>query len=119
MMLGALGYLSYNPLAIAFSAAFAAAVCWAVNKVLAALYHVPANPESPLTTGLILALIITPAFTTHNLVFLPAAGGLAMASKYLLVIRKQNIFNPAAIAVVLTAFGAGDAASWWVGSAVM
>ena len=119
MMLGALGYLPISPLAIALSAAYVVAISWAANKVFTAVYHVPANPESPIITGLILALIITPALTTQNLVFLTAAGGLAMASKYLLVIRKQHIFNPAAIAVVLTAIGAGDAASWWVGSAVM
>ena len=119
MMLGALGYLAFSPIAIAFTAAYVVAICWVSNKVFAAIYHAPANPESPLITALILALIITPTVTTANLVFLTAASGLAMASKYLLAIRKQHILNPAAIAVVLTAFAAGDAASWWVGSAVM
>jgi ferredoxin-NADP reductase len=42
-----------------------------------------------------------------------------MASKYLLAIRGRHLFNPAAIAVVLTSYGAGDAASWWIGTASM
>ncbi len=38
-----------------------------------------------------------------------------MASKYLLAIGKKHVFNPAAIAVVITAFTMGQFASWWVG----
>jgi ferredoxin-NADP reductase len=53
------------------------------------------------------------------MLFLTAAGGLAIASKYILAIRKKHLFNPAAIAVVLTSFGAHQAASWWIGSSAM
>jgi ferredoxin-NADP reductase len=45
--------------------------------------------------------------------------GLAVASKYILAIRKKHIFNPAAVAVVLTAFGASQSASWWVGTSLL
>ena len=116
MALSYLGYLSYNPAAIAFSAAYLYAFCWVTGKGFAYVYEVPANSESSLITALILALIITPLASTENLIFLSAAGGLAIASKYLLVINKQHIFNPAAVAVALTALGAGQSASWWVGS---
>ncbi|MGH7237239.1 MAG: oxidoreductase, partial [Candidatus Saccharimonadales bacterium] len=39
-----------------------------------------------------------------------------MASKYILAIDKKHVFNLAAIAVVITSFAAGQAASWWVGN---
>jgi ferredoxin-NADP reductase/Na+-translocating ferredoxin:NAD+ oxidoreductase RnfD subunit len=117
MVLSAFGVLSYNPISIALSAGYITFVCWVVNRIFAYLFRVPVNPESALLTGLILSLIITPLASGQNIVFLSAAGGLAIASKYLLTIRHKHIFNPVAIALVLTSFGAGDSASWWVGSA--
>jgi ferredoxin-NADP reductase len=51
--------------------------------------------------------------------FILAVAGLAMASKYILTIGHKHIFNPAAIAVVLTALGPRQYASWWVGTAAL
>ncbi len=119
--LSALGYLHYNPVFVLFSAVYLVTVCWISNHVFAYAYDAPTNPESSLITGLILALIITPPHITdqHGLLLLTAAGGLAIASKYMLAWRRKHIFNPAAIAVVLTSLGAGQAASWWVGTGPM
>lgn len=118
MVFGAFGLGSYSPIAIACSAAYLTGACWAINKAFARILKVPVNPESSLITALILALILTPPASAEGYVFLTAAAGLAIASKYLLTIRNHNIFNPAAIAVVLTSFGAGESASWWIGSAM-
>ncbi len=117
LLLSGLGALPFSPYAIVACTLFVLVVCWLANRVFAYVFDVPHNPESSLITALILALIITPELSSSTLLFLAAAGGLAIASKYLLNIRGQHIFNPAAIAVVLTAFGAGDGASWWVGTA--
>ena len=116
-VLGGLGYMPYSPQAVIGSAAYLMAACWITNKVFAYILDIPTNYESSLITALILSLIITPLSSPQNFVFLSAAAGLAIASKYLLVIRRQHIFNPAAIAVALTALGAGQSASWWVGNA--
>jgi ferredoxin-NADP reductase/Na+-translocating ferredoxin:NAD+ oxidoreductase RnfD subunit len=119
MVFGAMGSLSYNPITILFSVSFAVAVCWLTNGLFARVYDVPSNPESSILTGLILALIITPQASMQSMVFLAAAGGLAIASKYILAINYKHIFNPVAIAVVLTALGPQESASWWVGSTVL
>ncbi len=119
MLLSALGFLSFNPLSIAFSAGFLVGICLLANRIFASVFNAPANPESSLITALILALIITPPASIQGYVFLTAAAGLAIASKYLLTIRGRHIFNPAAVAVALTAIAAGESASWWVGSAVL
>lgn len=119
MVFGAVGSLAYSPIAIALSTGFLVAVCWAVNAVFARVYNAPSNPESSILTGLILALIITPMASVHGLIFFAAAGGLAIASKYILAVNNKHIFNPAAIAVVLTAFGPQQSASWWVGSTIL
>lgn len=112
-------YLHYNPYAIVLSAAYLTAVCWISNAMFSYAFDAPTNKESSLITALILALIISPVNTVAGVLFLTAAGGLAMASKYMLAIGRKHIFNPAAIAVVLTSVGAGQSASWWVGSKPM
>ena len=43
----------------------------------------------------------------------------AMASKYIFAIGKKHIFNPAAIAVSLTALTINQSASWWVGTLIV
>lgn len=117
--LSALGYLHFNPVALLFSAIYLTAVCWISNHVFAYVFDAPTNPESSLITALILALIITPLSDSAGLLFLTAAGGLAIASKYILAWNRKHLFNPAAIAVVLTGLGGGQTASWWVGSGPM
>jgi ferredoxin-NADP reductase len=119
MLLSAFGLIHYHPLDILFCSLLLTAVCWISNKLFAFVFEAPTNVESPFITALILALIISPSHDTNGLVFMTAAGGLAMASKYILAINRRHFFNPAAIAVTLTSVGAGDAASWWVGTAWM
>jgi glycine betaine catabolism B len=114
--LSAFGVLGYSPLAILLSAAYLAVICRVTNIIFAYVFKAPTNKESPLLTALILALLITPLASLHNALFLTAAGGLAMASKYILARHKRHLFNPAAIALLLLYFGAGDTASWWVGN---
>jgi ferredoxin-NADP reductase/Na+-translocating ferredoxin:NAD+ oxidoreductase RnfD subunit len=111
--------LSFSPLALLLSTAFIVVVCWAANWLLAAILKVPANVESVYITALILALILDPAKSLTDLQFLGWAAILAMSSKYVLSFYNKHIFNPAAIAVVITAFALGETASWWVGTASM
>ena len=113
------GQLHYSPVTIGFSSIYLVTVCYVSNKIFAYVYDVPTNVESVYITALILALIITPVTTAFGVLFLTAAGGLAMASKYMLAINRKHIFNPAAIAVVLTAFGAQQTASWWIGTTAL
>lgn len=117
--LAALKLLPFSPVALLISTAFLVAMCWAANTVLARIFDIPANVESTFITALILALIIDPIHTATDLQLLGWAAILATASKYILSINNKHIFNPAAIAVVITAFALGEPASWWVGTASM
>lgn len=119
VLLGSIGRIHHHPYAIVLSAAYLTAVCWIASFVFARVFEAPTNKESSLLTALILALIITPVSTASGWLFLTAAGVLAVASKYMLAIGRKHVFNPAAIAVVLTGLGAGQTASWWVGSEPM
>ena len=50
------------------------------------------------------------------LVFIIIAAVLAMASKFILVVHKRHIFNPAAVAVFITSIFSLGYASWWIGN---
>lgn len=111
--------LSFSPLELLASTIFLVIICWAMNTVLAHVFEVPTNIESATITALILALIIDPAKSPGDLQFLGWAAILAMSSKYILALNKKHLFNPAAIAVVITSFVLGESASWWVGTVSM
>jgi ferredoxin-NADP reductase len=116
------GSLPYNPVALAFSAAFLVCVTWVFNKAFAFMFDLPTNPESAYITALILVLIISPPSSISDLHYLSLAfwgSGLAIASKYILAVRGKHVFNPAALGVALTAFTLGQSASWWVGTLPM
>jgi enediyne biosynthesis protein E5 len=67
-------------------------------------------PSGALLTGLILALVLSPATS-------PWAAGLvaalAIGSKYLFRTRWSNVFNPAALGLVVAYFVFGTGESWW------
>lgn len=117
--LSSLGILPYTYQSIIFSAAFLTTVSWITNKIFSRVFNAPTNFESVYITALILTLIISPLTSVSDVVFLAWAAILATASKYIFAIGKKHLFNPAGIAVVLTAFVAGQSASWWTGTAVM
>src|SRR5579859_1944962 len=118
-VLAAFGLLAFSPMALLVSTAFLVVMCWAANAILAHVFGVPANIESAVITALILALILDPARSLGDLQLLGWAAILAMASKYLLARHNAHVFNPAALAVVITAFALGEPASWWVGTGSM
>jgi len=119
VLLSFAGFLSYSPIRIISSVVFLVIVAWIVNKIFAFILKVPTNVESVYITALILALIVTPARSLSDFTFLFMVALLAISSKYILAINKKHLFNPAAIAVVLTAFFFQQYASWWVGTASM
>lgn len=113
------GKVPFSPLALVYSFIIVCAVCWAANELFAKVFNAPANSESFWITAFILVLIITPLKTlgdSHYIIFLGWASVLAMASKYIVAIGKKHMFNPAAMAVAITSFALGQAASWWVGT---
>src|SRR5579859_258793 len=83
--------LHFSPLALLVSTAFLVVICWAMNTICAHLFQVPTNIESAFITALILALILDPAQSPGDLQLLGWAAILAMASKYLLAIKREKL----------------------------
>ncbi len=117
--LGAFNLIPYSPIMIALSTLILLVVSYVANQVFAKTFKAPTNVESVYITALILALIITPIASIGDVMFLFWAGVLAMATKFVLAIGKKHLFNPVAIAVVITAFVINQSASWWVGNLYM
>lgn len=115
---GFLGILPLPPLQIVFQALYLFVVANAANKIFSKIFGAVINSESATITALILALIVGP-FSLAGIVFLTLVTTLAIASKYVLAIKKRHILNPAAVAVVLTAAFGWPGASWWVGNLPM
>jgi ferredoxin-NADP reductase/Na+-translocating ferredoxin:NAD+ oxidoreductase RnfD subunit len=113
------GILPYNVFALASSVGFLILVCWITNTVFAKVVNAHTNIESVYISALILALIISPIKSAQDFMFLGWAAVLTMASKYILAIGKKHIFNPVAVAVVITALAINQSASWWVGTFAM
>ncbi len=113
------GILSFSFFPFVISVLFLLAVSLLVNDVFARVFEAQTNVESVYISALILALIISPANTLHGLIFLGWAATLTCVSKYILAIGKKHVFNPVAIAVVLTAYILGDSASWWIATLPM
>lgn len=119
ILLSAFKFLPYTPFDLITSLFVILLVSWLSNAVFSYAYNAPTNVESIYITALILFFIITPVQGGVYTQFLPFAfwaSVWAMASKYIFSIGKKHIFNPAAIAVVITAFTISESASWWIGT---
>lgn len=116
---GSFGIISYSPISILFSVCVILGSAWVTNQIFSQVFEAPVNVESVYITALILGLIVSPMVTFSDFIFLIWVGVLSMASKYILAIDKKHMFNPAAIAVVITALFSGQSASWWVGNLPM
>ena len=118
---GFFGLVPVAPAPLAFSVMLITAVCWATNRLFAALFRVPVNTESIYITAFILALILRPA-TPANMAAVAGivfASIVAIASKFLLAVGRKHIFNPVAIGVAASAVILGQPATWWAGGNLM
>ncbi len=90
--------------------------CYAANKAIARYLKIPTNGESDIISALILTLILSPAHKLSAYAVLVIAAVVAMLSKYLLVINRWHIFNPAATGAFVSGIVFNHYASWWVGT---
>jgi glycine betaine catabolism B len=89
-------------------------VCGVTNYAFARYFKVGANVESVWITAFILFLVVSPASSVTDALFVALAGFLAIASKFVLTIGKKHLFNPVAISLVFLSLMGSGVASWWV-----
>lgn len=113
------GIFTFSPFSLLLSTSFLVLICWITNDIFASVYKTPTNRESIFISALILALIISPIKSLHDLPLLFWTGIWTVASKFIFAIKGKHIFNPASFAVVLTALVLNQSATWWVGTLPM
>jgi glycine betaine catabolism B len=106
-----------SPLALAVATAIALAVCFGANWAFAHVFGADTNPESVLISGFIIALIISPPALNDlpGLGFLALVAAWAMASKYIIAIKKKHLFNPACFGAAVIGTVMHRTVSWWIG----
>ncbi len=111
------GVLPYTWWHIPLSLAAVWLVSMLINRAFARLVKTSAHHQSELITALILTSLIGPVnpLTLSGLVLLAVAGAISQAGKYIFAYRKKHIFNPAGLAVLITALFLNQGASWWIG----
>ena len=116
LIISLFGVLPFTFLQLLASAVFLQFACWLVNIILAKIFRIPVNVESVYITAAILTLILTPPTEPSGYVALAWIAAIAMASKFILAIGRKHLFNPAAIAVLISTYVLGVSASWWIGN---
>jgi ferredoxin-NADP reductase/Na+-translocating ferredoxin:NAD+ oxidoreductase RnfD subunit len=111
--------VGYNLYDIILSAVVLFAACLGSNYLISKKLKIAKNNESDYISALILILILNPTHSASGLAILALAGIVAMASKYILVINKWHIFNPAAFGAAFSGLAFHEYASWWVGTSFM
>jgi ferredoxin-NADP reductase len=94
-------------------------VSFTSNKLFAWTLSSPNNPESWQITAFILFFLIFPQSDIKGYVLTAIVAFLAVASKYILVFRGRHIFNPAAVAVVISSALGLLGATWWIATLVL
>jgi ferredoxin-NADP reductase len=110
-----------DALAMVVSAAVLGGVSFLTHRLFTLVFRVRAHTPSSVITAQLLFFLLTPSLTPVGIGALALAAFLAVASKYLLAIRRRHVFNPAAVgafsaALIGGAFGAFWYPVWWVGT---
>ena len=86
------------------------------NVLFSKIFRVPVNNESAVITALIIFFLIIPSATLSGQWIIALVTFIAIASKFLLVWKKQHIFNAAAIGVLALTLPGVTEAVWWIGT---
>ncbi|MBA3757826.1 FAD-dependent oxidoreductase [Candidatus Saccharibacteria bacterium] len=112
------GWLPFEWYQIFLSALLLTTVCWSAGWFFGRSLDIPRNAESDYITALILTLILSPGSSLSDFAILAAAGLLAVSSKYLIVLSRRHILNPAAFGAFGVGFLLDYFPSWWVGTSI-
>ncbi len=119
LVLSLIGQLAFSPLELIISLIILVSVSYVATRIFAWVFSSAYNPESWQITAFILFYLIFPQTDIKGYLLTALVALLAVASKYLLAIRGRHIFNPAAVAVVISSTLGLLGATWWIATIVM
>jgi ferredoxin-NADP reductase len=118
-VLSIFGQISFGLIPLVMTLAVLLIVSHASSKLFAWTFSSPYNPESWQITAFILFFLIFPQANLKGFLLVALVAFLSVASKYILAIRGRHIFNPAAVAVVISSLLGLLGATWWVATITM
>lgn len=139
LLLSLLGQIRPTISELVLSLLVALAVAVGANLVCARVWRVRANHESAVITALLLFFIVLPAATLQqswieaiqtevggwipmvvfDYVVIALAAIIAVASKFIIAIKRQHIFNAAAFGAATLSVSGVHEFTWWVGTPEM
>jgi ferredoxin-NADP reductase len=119
LVLSAGGVLSISFAAMATSLTVLIATSYGASRLFAWIFSTKHNRESWLITALILFFLLLPASNGKGLLATVIVAVLAVASKYVIAFRQRHLFNPAAIALVISGLLGLVHAGWWIGTSYL
>jgi ferredoxin-NADP reductase/Na+-translocating ferredoxin:NAD+ oxidoreductase RnfD subunit len=90
-----------------------------VSVACSAATKVPVQHLSSLITALIIALLVLPSSIPSDLFASAAIVAIAIASKYVLIYKKQHVLNPVAAGTVIGSLLGFGGAAWWSANPVL
>jgi glycine betaine catabolism B len=118
-MSAVIGWLPYTPLSLAASLVVALFVAVVSNRICSYVCQVPAQSVSAIISALIIVLICSPITVASDALLIAVMTMLAIASKYVLVWKRQHLLNPVAIGAVGAAWLGFGGATWWVATPLL
>jgi len=109
-----LNMIAVGPVGLLLSAGVLAGVCYLSNQLFAWAWKATTNAESWFITAMILVFLLPPIDSLHRALMVALCGVIAMASKFVLVLRGTHVLNPAALAVFVMSVAELLPATWWV-----
>lgn len=119
VILAVFGIVQHDPFAMVFGGLTLIASSVLGNAAFAYMFGIRRNSDSALISAGILFFIFSPPTSIADGVVLGLVAVIASASKYLLAWRGRHIFNPSAIAAVISGLIGLKYASWWIGTGPM
>lgn len=113
------GMLGFTSISLLVLLGLLGIICTPLNYALSKLFKVPFMIEPTAITILILYMILPPVTSLAEGLVAVLAGGIAIASKYLITARGRHIFNPAAFGLATVVIAGLSSSMWWVGSMYM
>ncbi len=116
---GFFNLLVHSGLSQIFSLSLALITALSTNWFIATVTKISVNHESAVITALIMFFLIMPQGNVLDTWPLALATAIAVLSKFILVYKKQHLFNPAAFGLAALGFAGIHASSWWVANPIL
>ncbi len=111
--------IGFTPFELLLHGGIVVGTAFLVSLYCGFVTKVPAQHLSSIITGLIITLLLLPSSVPSELFASAAITAVAIASKYVLVYKKQHVLNPVVAGAVIGSIVGFGGAAWWSSNPVL